>query len=66
MSEYKSYSKHVESEIIRVMIRRGLTAQSLYAAGALLSFINTYISITALIFVQLFFVFGFKKLKKGN
>jgi len=36
------------------MIRRGLTAQSLYAAGALLSFINTYISITALIFVQLF------------
>lgn len=56
-----------KSEIIRVMIRRGLTAQSLYAAGALLSFINTYISIAALIFVQLFFVFGsFKKLKKDR
>lgn len=55
-----------ESETIKVMIKRGLIAQSLYAAGALLSFISTYISIAALISVQLFFVFGsFRSLKRG-
>ena len=56
-----------ESPVIRVMIKRGLIAQSLYVAGALLSFISTYISIAALISVQLFFVFGsFGKLRKGR
>ncbi|HEU5365254.1 MAG TPA: TMEM175 family protein [Hanamia sp.] len=54
-----------ESGTIRVMMKRGLIAQSLYAFGALFSFINTYISIAALISVQLFFVFGsFRTLKR--
>lgn len=51
-----------KSEIVRVMVKRGFTAQSLYAAGALLSFVSTYLSIASLISVQLFFVFSsFKK-----
>lgn len=53
-----------ESDTIKVMIKRGLIAQSFYAAGALLSFVSTYVSIAALITVQLFFVFGsFVRLK---
>jgi uncharacterized membrane protein len=55
------------NELTRAMMKRGLTAQSLYAAGALLCFISTYLSIAALIAVQLFFVFGsFKKLRTGG
>ncbi len=66
---YHLFKNHLtqKNEIIRVMIKRGKVAQSLYAAGSLLSFISTYLSIAALISVQLFFVFGsFKKLKGVN
>ena len=52
-----------ESDIIQAMKKRGIVAQSLYAIGATLSFINTYLSIAMLIAVQLFFVFGLSKSK---
>lgn len=45
-------------EIKKAMIRRGIIAQSLYALGALVCLINTYLSITALIIVQLYFALG--------
>jgi uncharacterized membrane protein len=45
-----------KNEIRRAMIRRGILAQSLYASGALLCFINTYLSLVVLVFVQLYFV----------
>lgn len=44
------------TEIKQAMIRRGVTAQSLYFIGALLCLVNTYVSITMLIIVQLYFV----------
>jgi len=44
-----------KNEIKKAMIRRGIVAQSLYALGALLCFINTYLSIAALTIIQLFF-----------
>jgi uncharacterized membrane protein len=47
-----------KNEIRKAMMRRGLVAQSLYAIGALLCFINTYLSITVLIFIQFYFVLG--------
>jgi uncharacterized membrane protein len=46
----------VKTEIKRAMIRRGIVAQSLYGFGALLSFVNTYLSIAVLIIIQLWFV----------
>jgi uncharacterized membrane protein len=45
-----------KNEIIKAIMLRGLVAQSLYAFGALLCFINTYLSITVLTVIQLFFV----------
>jgi len=45
-----------KSEIKKAMIRRGIVAQSLYALGAVLCFINTYLSIGVLIIIQLYFV----------
>lgn len=56
----------VKSDIIKAMKKREIVAQSLYAAGAILSFINTYLSIAMLIAVQLFFVFGLSKSKPGK
>jgi uncharacterized membrane protein len=53
----------VQGDIIKAMKKRGIVAQSLYAIGAALSFINTYLSIAMLIAVQLFFVFGLSKLR---
>lgn len=50
-----------KSEIIKVMKKRGIVAQSSYAIGAALSFFSTYLSIAMLIAVQLFFVFGLSK-----
>jgi len=47
-----------KSEIRKAMARRGFTAQTLYAAGALLCFINTYLSISVLILIQFYFVLG--------
>jgi uncharacterized membrane protein len=44
-----------KAEIKKAMMLRGIVAQSLYALGALLCFINTYLSITFLTMVQLFF-----------
>lgn len=55
-----------KAEIIKVMKKRGIFAQSLYAIGAILAFINTYLSIAMLIAVQLFFVFRFGKSKSGK
>jgi uncharacterized membrane protein len=49
---------HEKDEIRRAMIRRGILAQSLYAFGALLCFISTYLSIAVLIIIQLYFVLG--------
>jgi len=52
------------TEIKKAMIHRGIVAQSLYAIGALLCFINTYISIAALTIIQLLFVLAiFPKIK---
>lgn len=45
-----------KNEIKKAMIHRGIVAQSLYAFGALLCFINTYLSISFLTIIQLFFV----------
>jgi hypothetical protein len=45
------------------MIRRGIIAQSLYAFGALLCFVSTYLSIAVLLGIQLYFAIGsFSKL----
>lgn len=59
------FKDHLPSKtvIIKVMRKRGIVAQSLYAVGAALAFINTYLSIAMLITVQLFFVFRFDKSK---
>lgn len=40
------------------MMRRGMVAQSLYAIGALLCLVDTYLGITVLIIIQLYFVLG--------
>ena len=45
-----------KSVIKKAMIRRGMVAQSLYAFGALLCFVSTYLSIAVLIAIQLYFV----------
>ncbi|MDB5228848.1 MAG: hypothetical protein JWN78_3041 [Bacteroidota bacterium] len=47
-----------KDEITKAMMRRGIIAQSLYAFGALLCFISTYLSIAVLIIIQLYFVLG--------
>lgn len=50
-------------EIKNAMIRRGIIAQSLYAFGALLCFVSTYLSIAVLLGIQLYFAIGsFSKL----
>ncbi len=43
---------HVPADIHAAVIRRIVIAQSLYAAGAALSFLNTYYSIAAIVLVQ--------------
>jgi uncharacterized membrane protein len=50
-----------KNEIIKAMKKRGIVAQALYATGAALSFVSTYLSLAILITVQLFFVFGLSK-----
>jgi uncharacterized membrane protein len=45
-----------KNEIKKAMFSRGLFAQSLYAVGALLCFVSTYLSLGVLIAIQLFFV----------
>jgi len=47
-----------KGEIKQAMMRRGRLAQTLYASGALLCFVSTYLSITVLIVVQFYFVLG--------
>jgi uncharacterized membrane protein len=47
-----------KDEIRKAILRRGVIAQSLYAMGALLCFINTYLSISVLILIQFYFVLG--------
>ncbi len=44
-----------KNEIKKAMVRRGIVAQSLYAFGSLLFFINSYLIIAALTIIQLFF-----------
>jgi hypothetical protein len=48
----------ITDEIRKAMMRRGMVAQSLYAIGALLCLVDTYLSITVLIIIQLYFVLG--------
>jgi uncharacterized membrane protein len=57
-----------KNEIKKAIIRRGIVAQSLYAFGALLCFINTYLSITVLTIIQLSFVLALfsKSQSKGG
>jgi uncharacterized membrane protein len=47
-----------KSEIMKAMMRRGMLAQALYFFGALLCLVDTYLSITVLILIQLYFVLG--------
>jgi uncharacterized membrane protein len=55
-----------KAEIKKAMMRRGIFAQSLYAVGALLCFISTYLSIAVLILIQLYFVLAlFPKSRSG-
>jgi hypothetical protein len=56
-----------KDEIKKAMMRRGNFAQSLYASGALLCFISTYLSIAVLIVIQLYFVLAlFPKSRPGG
>ncbi len=48
----------VTAEMRSVMYRRIIVAQALYAVGALLCVINTYVSIAAIVLVQLNYVFA--------
>lgn len=66
--QHHLFQHHVaaKSDIIKAMKKRGIVAQFLYATGAILSFINTFLSIAMLIAVQLFFVFGLSKSKSGK
>jgi uncharacterized membrane protein len=54
------FKTHVgeKDEIRKAMMRRGKIAQSMYAIGAFLCLIDTYLSIIVLIIVQLYFVLG--------
>lgn len=56
--KHNYFKDHVDERaaIRKAMVRRGILAQSLYAFGALLCLINTYISIAVLILIQLYFV----------
>lgn len=55
--KHNFFKTHVQKgEIKKAMMRRGMVAQSLYAFGALLCFISTYLSIAVLIIIQLYFV----------
>lgn len=57
-ADKKNYFKPGIAEktaIIQAMNRRGKIAQTLYAAGSLLCFISTYLSIIVLIAIQLYF-----------
>ena len=47
-----------KNEIKKAMMRRGILAQVLYALGALLCLVDTYLSITVLVLIQLYFVLG--------
>ncbi len=59
IGEHSEEMKHV----VHAIKKRVIVAQALYAFGALLCFINTYISITFIIAVQLNYAFGILNLK---
>lgn len=59
IGEQSEEMKHV----VHAIKKRVIVAQALYAFGALLCFINTYISITFIIAVQLNYAFGILNLK---
>jgi len=50
---YATRAHDVPAEIHPAVVRRILVAQSLYAAGAALCFLNTYYSIAAIVLVQI-------------
>jgi uncharacterized membrane protein len=52
-TRYKLLADDLPQEIHPAVIRRIVIAQSLYAAGAALCFINTYYSIAAIVLVQI-------------
>lgn len=54
---FKSNFSHI-NEFKSAMVRRGVIAQSLYAFGALLSFVSTYLSISVLLGIQIYFALG--------
>lgn len=56
--------KEKKEEIYRIMRRRIITAQLLYATGAALCFINIYVSIGFIILVELYYAFGMINIKK--
>ncbi|HVY74307.1 MAG TPA: hypothetical protein VG890_05720, partial [Puia sp.] len=57
---------HEKGEIKKAIMRRGIYAQCLYACGALLCFISTYLSIAFLIIVQFYFALAlFSKSQPG-
>jgi Predicted integral membrane protein len=62
----KSVHLAQKTEIKKAMMRRGIIAQSLYAIGAVSCFISTYISITILTAIQLYFVLALFSKKKAN
>ena len=62
---YFKSDMHEKAEIRKALVRRGNSAQSLYAIGALLCFISTYLSIAVLIIIQLYFVLAFPKSQSG-
>jgi uncharacterized membrane protein len=50
--------EETSAEIRRAMVRRIVIAQALYAIGALLCLVNTYVSIAVIVLVQLNYVFA--------
>lgn len=57
-----------EEEVKKAVSKRIVRAQALYAAGALLCFVNTYLSIGVIILIQLNYALGigFKKKEEKN
>lgn len=53
---YLKRDEPAKMDIKKAMVRRGTLAQSLYFIGALCALINTFLSITILVIVQLYFV----------
>ena len=57
--EYLSLPIEQQVTVSSVIKWRIISAQTLYAIGALLCFINTYLSITIIVLIQLNYTFGF-------